>query len=63
MAKLKHENESFNELILRLIEQRQDISPFFGMLAGKAGKKLDQAIEEMLIVNEKIDLDSIEGSH
>ncbi len=32
LVKLKTKNESFNDLILRLIYTKQDLDPFFGLL-------------------------------
>ena len=46
LVQLKRENESFNDVILRLIYQKQDLIPFFGLLSEKEGEELEKAIEE-----------------
>jgi predicted CopG family antitoxin len=56
LLKLKHENESFNDVILRLVQKKQEIEPFFGLLKNIDSKKLDKAFEEVEQENSKEDL-------
>jgi len=46
LLQLKRENESFNDVILRLIYQKQDLMPYFGLLTEKEGEELERAIED-----------------
>ncbi|MHA1112661.1 MAG: antitoxin VapB family protein [Promethearchaeota archaeon] len=55
LVKLKTKNESFNDLILRLIYAKQDLDPFFGLLEEVDEKELDDAILEARDLNDKID--------
>ncbi|HEY0087236.1 MAG TPA: antitoxin VapB family protein [Candidatus Lokiarchaeia archaeon] len=52
LLQLKRENESFNDVILRLIYQKQDLTPFFGLLSEKEGNELEKTIEEARNVND-----------
>lgn len=47
LVKLKHENESFNDLLLRLIYQKQDLEPYFGLFADIPQETLDNAFDEI----------------
>jgi predicted CopG family antitoxin len=47
LAKLKHENESFNDVILRLIQQKQDIEPYFGLFSNIDPDEMDKAFDEL----------------
>ena len=42
---LKRENESFNDVIIRLIYQKQEFKPYFGLFS-EEGDKIEIAIEE-----------------
>ena len=46
LQKLKQKNESFNSLLLRLMEQQQDLTPYFGLLSDEEGSALEQALDE-----------------
>ena len=56
LAELKRENESFNDIIQRLIYKYQDLTPFFGVISGKDGDQIEQAIEEAREANDVADL-------
>ncbi|MHA1489976.1 MAG: antitoxin VapB family protein [Promethearchaeota archaeon] len=53
LLKLKKENESFNDVIIRLIYKKQDLTPFFGLLTKKEGNEIEKAIEEARKANER----------
>ena len=55
LVKLKTKNESFNDLILRLIYAKQNLDPFFGLLDKIDEDKLDAAILEARELNDKMD--------
>ena len=55
LVKLKTKNESFNDLILRLIYAKQDFEPFFGLLDDIDENELDNAILEARELNDKMD--------
>ena len=46
LQKLKQKNESFNALLLRLMERQQDLTPYFGLLSEQEGKALEYALDE-----------------
>ena len=52
LLQLKHENESFNDLILRLIYQKQDLTPYFGLLPEEECDVIDKAIDEARNLND-----------
>jgi predicted CopG family antitoxin len=49
LKKLKQRNESFNALLLRLMERQQDLTPFFGLLSDEEGEALDHVLDEARI--------------
>jgi predicted CopG family antitoxin len=55
LLKLKRENESFNDLILRLIYQKQELDSFFGLISEHESKIIEQAIEESRKANDLAD--------
>lgn len=55
LLQLKKENESFNDLILRLIYQKQDLRPYFGLLSEREGKELEKAIDDARKTNDLAD--------
>jgi len=61
LVKLKTKNESFNDLILRLIYAKQDLEPFFGLLDKIDENELDKAILEARELNDKVDKEKEEN--
>ena len=55
LKKLKRGNESFNDLILRLVDKKQDLTPFFGILSEKEGNAIDQTLSLVRISMDKAD--------
>jgi predicted CopG family antitoxin len=55
LLKLKKNNESFNDVIEKLIAKEQDLKPFFGIFTEEEGDKIDNAIEELRILNDQAD--------
>jgi predicted CopG family antitoxin len=55
LLQLKLENESFNDLILRLIYQKQEIAPFFGLLSEEECDMVEKAIDEARKLNDLAD--------
>lgn len=55
LLQLKKENESFNDLILRLIYQKQDLRPYFGLLSEREGNELEKAIDDARKTNDLAD--------
>ncbi len=55
LLQLKKDNESFNDLISRLIYQAQELEPFYGMFDEKQGNLIEEAIEEARKANDLID--------
>ncbi|MBN2150768.1 MAG: antitoxin VapB family protein [Candidatus Lokiarchaeota archaeon] len=55
LAELKRENESFNDVILRLIYSLQDLAPYYGLLAGEEGDLIEHAIDEAREANDAAD--------
>jgi len=47
LLRLKEGNESFNDVILRLISQKQDLLRFAGLLTDKENELLESALDEM----------------
>ena len=51
LARLKRKHESFSELILRILKEKeqriQSIKEGFGLFSGKEGKELHKAIKEV----------------
>lgn len=56
LLRLKQENESFNDVILRLIYQKQDFKPYFGLFS-EEGEEIEKAIEETQRANDLSDAD------
>ncbi|TFG05974.1 MAG: hypothetical protein EU536_00090 [Promethearchaeota archaeon] len=55
LLQLKRENESFNDLILRLINQKQELTPFFGLFSKREGDLIEKAIDEARKENDLAD--------
>lgn len=55
LLQLKRENESFNDLIMRLIYQKQEITPFFGLLSEEESDIIEKAIDEARKLNDIAD--------
>ena len=55
LKRLKRGNESFNDLILRLVDKKQDLNPFFGILSEKEGDAIDQTLSQVRISMDKAD--------
>ena len=53
---LKRENESFNDVIIRLIYQKQEFKPYFGLFS-EEGDKIEIAIDEAQKDNDLADLE------
>ncbi|MEX2683111.1 MAG: antitoxin VapB family protein [Candidatus Sigynarchaeota archaeon] len=62
LAELRRGNESFNDLIQRLIYNYQDLTPYFGIISGKDGDQIEKAIEEAREANDAADLFRGEGT-
>ena len=60
LAKLKGNNESFNDVIERLIKKEQNLNPFFGLFTKKEGEMIENAIEEAIQENEIADRERTE---
>jgi predicted CopG family antitoxin len=58
LLRLKKENESFNDVILRLVYRHQDLTPYCGLLADMAGE-LDAALTEGRIANDLADQERV----
>jgi predicted CopG family antitoxin len=56
LLQLKKDNESFNDLISRLIYQVQELEPFYGMFNEEQGNLIEKAIEEARKANDLIDI-------
>ncbi len=54
---IKRANESFNDLILRIIGQKQDLLPYAGLLTPSEGDRLEKAFDEIGEANERADSD------
>ena len=48
-------NISFNDLILRLINQKQELTPFFGLFSKREGDLIEKAIDEARKENDLAD--------
>jgi len=55
LKKLKRGNESFNDLILRLVDKKQDLTPFFGILSEKEGNAIDRTLSQVRISMDRAD--------
>lgn len=55
LKRLKRGNESFNDLILRLVNKKQDFNPFFGILSEKEGNAIDRTLSQVRISMDKAD--------
>jgi len=55
LKRLKRRNESFNDLILRLVDKKQDLNPFFGILSEKEGDAIDQTLSQIRISMDEAD--------
>ena len=47
MVQLKKGNESFNDVILRIISQKQDLFRYAGLLSDKEGELLETALDDI----------------
>ena len=56
LLRLKQENESFNDVILRLIYQKQEFRPYFGLFSNE-GDEIERAIEESQKANDLADIE------
>ena len=55
LLQLKKDNESFNDVISRLIYQVQELEPFYGMFDENQGNLIEEAINEARQANDLID--------
>ena len=55
LLQLKKDNESFNDVISRLIYQIQELEPFYGMFDENQGDLIQEAINEARQANDMID--------
>ncbi len=55
LLQLKKDNESFNDVISRLIYQAQELEPFYGMFDENQGNIIEEAIDEASKANDLID--------
>ena len=55
LKKKKIGNESFNDLILRLLDEKQNFAPFFNILSDDEGDAIDQALSKVRISMDKAD--------
>jgi predicted CopG family antitoxin len=55
LLQLKKDNESFNDVISRLIYQAQELEPFYGMFDENQGNLIEEAINEARKANDLID--------
>ncbi len=55
LLQLKKDNESFNDVISRLIYQVQELEPFYGMFDENQGNLIEEAINEARKANDLID--------
>ena len=55
LLQLKKDNESFNDVISRLIYQAQELEPFYGMFDENQGNMIEEAINEARKANDLID--------
>ena len=55
LKKLKRGNESFNDLILRLVNIKQNFNPFFGILSEKEGDAIDGTLSQVRISMDRAD--------
>ena len=61
LLKLKSNNESFNDVIEKLIAKEQNLEPFFGMFTEEEGDQIEQAIKNLSTINENADKERIES--
>ena len=47
LLQLKKGNESFNDVILRIISQKQDLLRYAGLLSEKEGELLEDALDDI----------------
>ncbi|OLS19229.1 MAG: hypothetical protein HeimC3_46600 [Candidatus Heimdallarchaeota archaeon LC_3] len=60
LMNLKKNNESFNDVIDRLIKKEQHLKPFFGLFTETEGDIIEMSIEQAKKENEIADLDRTE---
>lgn len=56
LVELKRNDESFNDVIERLIKKKQHLRPFFGLLVDDRDNRLLQEIDDAGKVNDEVDL-------
>ena len=59
LAKLKKKNESFNDVIKRLLRKEQNLTPFFGLFTAKEGDEIEKAIDKAKKENELADQERV----
>ncbi len=57
LKRLKKANESFTDVIRRLIQNHQDLSPFYGILTEEEGNIIENAIEKTRMELDQADLE------
>ena len=55
LKRLKRGNESFNDLILRLLSETQNLEPFFGILSEHEGDAIDRELSQVRISMDNTD--------
>ncbi|MHA1729606.1 MAG: antitoxin VapB family protein [Promethearchaeota archaeon] len=55
LVKLKKKSESFNDVILRIIREHQDFTPYFGIFTENEGNKIEKEILETRKILDKTD--------
>ena len=55
LKRKKHGNESFNDLILRLLNEEQNFDPFFNILSDHEGEAIDRTLSQIRISMDKAD--------
>ncbi len=63
LLQLKRKNESFNDLILRIISQKQDLIQYAGLLTPSEGDRLEQAFDDIEAANERADRERDQGDN
>ncbi len=60
LLRFKQENESFNDVILRLISQKQEFRPYFGLFS-EEGDEIEKVIAESQKANDLADIERKEN--
>ncbi len=61
LLQLKRKNESFNDLILRIISQKQDLMQYAGLLNSSEGDQLEQALTDIEAAMDRADHERDQG--